>query len=212
MHEPRATPAVGPGAWSAYYEKTGKRPPRETLIRALDAFDREPGGRRLAVDLGCGGGCDVVELLRRGWTVLAIDAEAAAIEQLAAREDLPATGRLETRVGRFEAVDWPEVDLVNSSFALPLCPPEAFPRLWSRIAGSLGPGGRFSGQLYGDRDEWFGDPTITFHSAQAVETLLDGFDVEHLREEEDDSVTPRGLPKHWHIFHIVARKKGRSPR
>ena len=55
MHEPRATPAAGPGAWSTYYEKTGTRPPRETLIRALDAFDREPGDGRLAVDLGVDG-------------------------------------------------------------------------------------------------------------------------------------------------------------
>jgi hypothetical protein len=30
--------------------------------------------------------------------------------------------------------------------------------------------------------------------------------VEFLREEEDDTVTPRGKAKHWHIFHIVARK------
>ena len=208
MHEPRATPAAGPGAWAAYYDKTGGRPPRETLIRALDAFDREPGGPRFAVDLGCGGGRDVVELLRRGWTVLAIDAEATAIEGLAARGDLPSAGRLETRIGRFEALDWPAVDLVNSSFALPLCPPAAFPGVWSRIAESLAPGGRFAGQLYGDRDEWFGDPSITFHDAGEVEALLDGFDVEHLREEEDDSVTPRGQRKHWHIFHIVARKKG----
>jgi hypothetical protein len=26
-------------------------------------------------------------------------------------------------------------------------------------------------------------------------------------EEEADSTTPRGKPKHWHIFHIVARKR-----
>jgi hypothetical protein len=26
-------------------------------------------------------------------------------------------------------------------------------------------------------------------------------------EEEADGVTPRGNPKHWHIFHIVARKR-----
>lgn len=208
MHEPRARPASTCAAWSAYYEKTGRRPPRETLIRALDAFDREPGRRRRAVDLGSGTGRDIVEMLRRGWTVLAIDAEPAAIEQLAARDDLPPTGRLETGIGRFEALDWPVVDLVNSSFALPLCPPEAFPGVWSRIAGSLDPGGRFAGQLYGDRDEWFGDPSITFHSASEVDALLGGFDVEYLREEEDDSVTPRGQPKHWHIFHIVARWKG----
>lgn len=206
MHEPRATPAAGPAAWSAYYEKTGARPPRETLIRALDAFDRTPGRDRLAVDLGCGGGRDVVELLRRGWTVLAVDAEKTAIERLAARGDLPESGTLRTAVGRFEDVEWPVADLVNSSFALPLCPPAAFPGLWSRMVASLAPGGRFAGQLYGDRDEWAGDPSITFHTADEVEALLDGFDVEHLREEEDDSVTPRGRPKRWHIFHIVARK------
>ena len=208
MHEPRATPAVGPGAWSAYYEKTGHRPPRDTLVRALDAFDGEPAGNRLAVDLGCGGGRDIVELLRRGWTVLAIDAEKTAIERLAARDELPGTGRLETRIGRFEDVEWPVADLVNSSFALPLCPPPAFPGLWSRLVASLVPGGRFAGQLYGDRDEWVGDPSITFHAAEEVDALLDGFDIEHLREEEDESVTPRGLPKRWHIFHIVARKRG----
>ena len=208
MHEPRATPAAGPAAWSAYYEKTGARPPRETLIRALDAFDRAPGRDRLAVDLGCGGGRDVVELLRRGWTVLAVDAEETAIERLAARGDLPESGRLRTAVGRFEDVEWPVADLVNSSFALPLCPPAAFPGLWSRMVASIAPGGRFAGQLYGDRDEWAGDPSITFHTADEVEALLDGFDIEHLREEEDDSVTPRGRPKRWHIFHIVARKGG----
>lgn len=207
MHEPRATPAAGPGAWSDYYEKTGARPPRETLIRALDAFDREPAGDRLAIDLGCGGGRDIVELLRRGWRVLAIDAEATAIEGLAARDDLPETGVLNTAVGRFEDLEWPPADLVNSSFALPLCRPAAFPRLWSRTVASLVPGGRFAGQLYGDRDEWAGDPSITFHTAEEVEALLHGFDIEHLREEEDDSVTPRGRPKHWHIFHIVARKR-----
>ena len=208
MHEPWATPAAGPGAWSAYYEETGKRPPRATLIRALDAFDRETGSGRLAVDLGCGGGRDVVELLRRGWTVLALDAEPAAIERLTGRDDLPETGVLKTATGRFEEVDWPVADLVNSSFALPLCPPAAFPGLWSRIVASVVPGGRFAGQLYGDRDEWFGDSSITFHTAEEVDALLRGFDIEHLREEEDDSVTPRGRPKHWHIFHVVARKWG----
>ena len=208
MHEPRARPAGVSAAWAAYYEKTGGRPPRETLIRALDAFEREPAGRRRAVDLGSGTGRDIVEMLRRGWTVLAIDAEKTAIERLNAREDLPPAGRLETRIGRFEALDWPVVELVNSSFALPLCPPASFPGVWSRIAESLVPGGRFAGQLYGDRDEWFGDPSITFHSAREVDALLGGFDVEHLGEEEEDSLTPRGQRKHWHIFHVVARKRG----
>ena len=194
--------------WRAYYRETGARPPRETLMFALDLFDAEPfdGDRRRAVDLGSGNGRDTLELLRRGWSVLAIDAEPAAIEELKARADLPEDARLETEVARFEDAAWPSVDLVNSSFALPLCPQAGFPDLWRRITASLRPGGRVSCQLYGERDSWAGDPTITFFTRDAVDALLADLTVEHFREEEDDSVTPRGTPKHWHIFHIVARK------
>ena len=37
--------------------------------------------------------------------------------------------------------------------------------------------------------------------------LLAEFEVEMFEEEESDGVTPRGKPKHWHIFHIVARRR-----
>jgi hypothetical protein len=47
---------------------------------------------------------------------------------------------------------------------------------------------------------------MTFVSREEALALLDGFEVEMFEEEEADSTTPRGTPKHWHIFHIVARK------
>ena len=196
--------AAEPRDWSGYYTRTAFRPPRETLVKAVDAFERE-GGPGFAVDLGCGGGRDAVELLRRGWHVLAVDAESAAVERLAGRADLPASGRLQTRTCRFEDLDLPRADLVNAGFSLPHCPPEAFARIWRNIAGSLAPRGRFAGQLYGDRDQWFGEPGLTFFSRVEVEALLAGFEIEFFREEEDDAVTPRGRAKHWHIFHVTAR-------
>jgi len=194
--------------WRRYYQVTGERPPRPTLMFALDRFDADggPAAPRFAIDLGSGNGRDTIEILRRGWRVLAIDAEPAAIEGLRARPDLPPGAPLEALVARFEAAAWPACDLVNSSFALPLCPPADFPAMWRRIVDSLRPGGRFSGQLYGDKDSWAGNPSITFHTRAEAEARLAGLAVEHFREEEDDSVTPRGHPKHWHIFHIVARK------
>lgn len=190
--------------WASYYAKTGARPPRETLLFALQQFGEAPPG--VAVDLGCGNGRDTIVLLRRGWRVLAVDAEPAAIEGLSSRPDLPANARLETKVARFEDVELPPADLINSSFALPLCPPDKFRIMWDRIRAALRPGGRLSCQLYGPRDSWAGDPTITHLSRDEVEALLAGFEIEHFREEEDDSTTPRGTPKHWHIFHIVARR------
>ena len=195
--------------WAAYYVKTGGRPPRETLLFALDRFDGEPAdAKRFAVDLGAGGGRDAIEMLRRGWRVLAIDAEPDAIAALNARPDLPPGADFSGEVARFEDATWPPCDLVNSSFALPLCAPPDFTRVWRRIGSSLRPGGRFAGQLYGDRDSWAGRDGMTFHTRADVEALLAGWDVEHFVEEEDDSTTPRGEAKHWHVFHLVARRRG----
>lgn len=193
--------------WREYYEKTGTRPPRETLLFALDRFDEEglAPELKLAADLGCGNGRDTIEILRRGWQVLAVDAEQDAIDGLRAREEVTPDSPLEMQVSRFEDLELPERMLVNSSFALPLVAPQDFPDVWDGILSALLPGGRVSCQLYGDRDSWVGSPSITFFTRPAVEALLNPLDVEFFREEEDDSTTPRGVEKHWHIFHIVAR-------
>jgi SAM-dependent methyltransferase len=201
--------AQPPAGFAAYYAATREGGPRATLLRALDAFAAEPApAPRLALDLGCGTGRDTVELLRRGWRVLAVDAEADAIAGLVARtEALSAGDRLETAIARFEAIPLPPCDLVNSSFALPLCGPDAFPGLWDRVRAALRPGGRIACQLFGPHDSWAArHPPPAIHDRPAIEALLTGFAVELLEEEEADSVTPRGQAKHWHIFHLVARR------
>ena len=48
---------------------------------------------------------------------------------------------------------------------------------------------------------------MTFHTAEGVQELLKPFDVEHLKEREEDGQTRLGEPKHWHVFSIVARKR-----
>ena len=196
------------GDWAAYYEETGRRQPRQTLIRALDAFDREGRpDRALAADLGCGSGRDTIEILRRGWLVHAVDASPDAIEGLLTRDDLPADASIEIQLTRYEHMMLPPCDLINAAFSLPLCPPSAFPRVWQTVRDALKVGGRFSGQLYGNRDSWAGHDGITFHTREQLDSLLSGLKIEFLEEEEEDSVTPRGTPKHWHIFHIVTKRQ-----
>lgn len=192
--------------WRSYYAKTQGRPPRPTLLRAL--VNREAEGLRpgFAVDLGAGGGRDTVELLRRGWRVFAVDPAPESAEALRA---LPgADDRLEVLTERMQDAEWPEADLVNASFALPLVPPEAFGATWARIVASLRPAGRLACQLFGDRDSWAERPHLTIHTEDQARARLAGLDIEMFEVEEDDSTTPRGEPKHWHLFHIVARKPG----
>ncbi|MBW4594575.1 MAG: class I SAM-dependent methyltransferase [Brasilonema angustatum HA4187-MV1] len=201
--------------WSGYYNAVVGRPPRDTLVEALARFDSESLNQhqtpvlhsRFAVDLGCGEGRDTVELLRRGWRVLAIDGEAEAIARLLERPDINRQ-LLETRVVLFQDVVLPEsVDLVNASFSLPFCPPKSFPSLWKKIISSLRSGGRFCGQLFGNRDSWAIYTSMNHHTTQQVEMLLQPFEIEMLQEEDHPGKTAIGEEKHWHIFHIVARKK-----
>lgn len=192
--------------WCAYYSAVEGHPPRNTLLQALKQFAKESTVPGCAIDLGCGDGRDTVELLRQGWRVLAIDGEPEAIARLQNRTDVT-LDRLETRVDRFESLRLPEsADLINASFCLPFCPPAQFAALWDTIVSALPSGGRFCGQLFGDRDSWAIEPNLTHHTAEQVGQLLLPFQVEYLNEEDHAGQTAVGEEKHWHIFHIVARK------
>ena len=210
-----------------YYEAIAQRPPNDALLEALKRFDLDPAPTsasataptsRLAVDLGCGQGRDTVELLRRGWRVHAIDAAPEAIDLLRANPHLTnLTHRegLQTQVATFQSATWPAPDLLNASYSIPFCPAADFPALWQRIVDSLPRGARFSGTLFGDRDQWAtpGAHSRTFgpsvhHTRAEVEALLTPFDVEWLDErDEPNATTATGQGKHWHAYHIVARKR-----
>ena len=202
--------------WPAYFDAVADKPPRDTLLRALDAFDRErpadaASGRLAAVDLGCGEGRDAREILRRGWRVVAVDGSAEGIGRVGAGVALADSARLHTRVARFEDADFlvalpTAADLINASFSLPFCHPDAFPCVWAWIGRTLARGGRFCGQLFGDEDEWRDVRPRSHFTRVQVETLLAPFAVEHLEEVRKEGNDATGLPKYHHVFHIVARR------
>ncbi|NJL45113.1 MAG: methyltransferase domain-containing protein [Leptolyngbyaceae cyanobacterium SM2_3_12] len=194
--------------WSEYYQAIEGRPPRATLVTALNHYAQDPHPlAKFAVDLGCGDGRDTVELLNQGWRVLAIDGEPEALNRLRQRSDIDRR-YLETRVQRFEDLTLPpDVSLVNASFCLPFCPPDYFPDLWEDIVVAIAEGGRFCGQLFGNQDSWAIYTDMNHHSRDQVEELLDPFEVEYLNEENHPGRTALGEEKQWHIFNIVARKR-----
>ncbi len=202
--------------WPGYFSVVLGKPPRETLISALDRFEREWGSDALpripdaqpplAIDLGCGEGRDTLELLRRGWSVHAVDAHPNAFELLLPRVPTEQRSRLTTQMAGFEEARWPKTMLLNASFSLPFCHPSHFDEVWSRIIESIKPGGRFAGQLFGDRDSWASIPDRSHQTESLARELLSGLEVEEFRIDEKDDNDAVGNPKHWHAFHIVARK------
>ncbi len=193
--------------WPGYFGAVLGKPPRDTLLTALTAFEQEGLRTGFAVDLAAGEGRDTLELLARGWRVLATDAEPAAFTHLWPRVPAAAHTRLATALARFEDTALPPCDLVNASFALPFCGPDHLPGLWTRIVAAIRPGGRFAGQFFGDRDSWASRPDRTHHTHDEVLALLAGFEIEMLRIEERDDPPEERDPKHWHLFHVVGRRR-----
>lgn len=202
--------------WPEYFDAVDGKPPRDTLLRALDSFDREAGlGRPLtAIDIACGEGRDSRAILARKlpWTVWSLDYHAEAIARTRAKLPADASARCRVVQIAMEEIatsrDLPgRADLINASFALPFCKPEAFESLWAWIVRTVIPGGRFSGQFFGDRDEWQCVRPKSHRTRAQVESLLSAFEVEHLDEvlKEGDDAT--GKQKFHHVFHIVARRK-----
>lgn len=195
--------------WNSYYRATAKRPARETLQRALSAFEsNEPvQASRFAIDLGCGAGNDTFELLQRGWQVLAIDNQPEALTRV--RLGVPDEQKSNLRVqhASFETIKLPPADLINASFTLPFCAPEHFENFWAKIVAAIRPGGRFAGHFFGINDGWANNPKMTFHTIAQVEKLLSSFLTEFFLETDEPGQTANGQSKHWHVFGVVGHNR-----
>jgi SAM-dependent methyltransferase len=194
--------------WETYYRAVAGRPLRELFVDATQFLPAEPPADRplVAVDLGCGDGTETLELLRRGWTVLAVDVSSEGIARLRQSVSPTDSERLSTRVVPYSAVELPAADLVYAGLSLPFCRPGQFDEAWRRVTSAIRPGGHFAGHFFGPHDSWAGTPDMTFHTRAEVDALLVDFDVLGFREQDEDGEAVSG-PKHWHVFHVIARKR-----
>ena len=187
--------------WSAYNEAQLGREPRELCRAVLGRAG--PGRGRLAADLGCGSGVETRALLDSGWRVVAVDSEPSTPARLA--EQIGNPERLEVRVQAFKDLRLEGVDLLHAAYALPFTDPADFPSVWQELRDALNPGGWLAVDLFGDRDDWAHTEGMTFLTRSQVEALLQGLDVVLLDEEDEDGHAFTG-PKHWHVFHVLARQ------
>lgn len=187
--------------WADFYRAT-KDAPHWPLVERAVALHGAPGH---ALDLGCGAGRDTRYLLAQGWHVTAVDADPRAIAHL---QPL-ATERLTLVQSAFEDFVYPpeSYDLVSAQFALPFIPRRHFFAVFARLKQSLTSDGVFAGQFFGVHDEWnTPERDMTFLTREQVDELLGDLTVHELTEEDHIGPTATGTRKHWHVFHVLARK------
>lgn len=195
--------------WNDYYQNTlNISDPHKTLLLAQKYFQLENKIRGMAADLGAGTGRDCLFLLKQGWNVLALDAEQLSIDIILNRVEGSCNNNLEVVVSPFSEMMLPnELDLINASFSLPFCKPQDFLQCWQMITDQLAIGGRFSGQFFGEKDEWAINPDLTIHSYEEMLRLFEHhFVIEYLQVEDGLIPCASGQMKHWHVYHVVAKK------
>lgn len=186
--------------WEDFYKFTKDRPPWPLLVKAVSLLTHKGN----ALDLGSGAGRDTRYLLEHGFYVTALDSDPHAIALLA---DFP-KDHLRVIQSSFEEFEFETYDLVNAQFALPFIPREHFHEVFARIKHAIKAGGIFVGQFFGMHDQWNipGNP-MTFLTREQAEDELKGLSVVEFREEDVDGHVADGTPKHWHVFHIIARNR-----
>jgi len=184
--------------WEGYYKATHEREPHALLVTAL-TYVKE---RERALDLGAGAGRDTRFLLAQGFkTVDVVEQGTDALHYLPS-EATVATVSFSEHTYPSEAYN-----LVNAQFSLPFNPPDSFEDVIAKIKKSLKAGGVFTGQFFGKEDGWAEDETMTFHTKEDVEHLLNDLEIFFLEESQEKGKTAIGGEKNWHIFNFIVQKQ-----
>ncbi len=184
-----------------YYEQTVSRSPSKYLIQALELPNK---ASKTALDFGCGAGSDTKYLVEHGYNVTAVDGNPEAGDYIGR---INGKGDAKFVLSNFEDFQFDSYGLVNSSRSLSFIHKNTFDDVLDRLLGSILPGGLFIGDFYGINDEWNKpDETMTFMSREDNEDLFKGMEVLSLDQVEGDGHIANGKAKHWHKFHIIARK------
>lgn len=184
--------------WQKHFEDTKSNPPSKLLVEALSFVTNNSK----ALDLGAGALTGSKHLVSLGFEVVAVDQEPF--------EEIISDTQFEFIKSTFLDYEFPKshFDLITAQFSLPFNGAAGFEILWEKIISSLTPGGIFTGQLFGLNDEWnVPESTLVFHSREQVEHLLSSIEILKLEEKEWDGILANGVPKHWHVFHIIARQR-----
>lgn len=185
-----------------YYQKTKDRPVRQLYIEALKHL---PPSSKLALDLGCGAGIEVIDLVSRGFEVHAVDQEASFLEFISERIDK--NPLLNTHVSPIETWNgWQSVDFLFAYDSLPFCRIGTLGNVLERVVSSVKPNGILAVSLFGMEDEWVILGKANGISSEKIRTLLSEFSILHFEEIKKNGSTVFEGQKKWHVIELIARR------
>ena len=192
--------------WTTYNQAQAGRPVRPLLTQAL-GYCHTPGR---ALDLGAGAGIETAELLAHGFQVHSVEPDERSKSLIQNTIEQKAPDTLEhwshtVATAQEFTYEQHSYDLIYSGFALPFCPPEHFPAVWSQLLDALAPGGLLAVDLLGPKDSWATQPSISTVERTWLEQSLKNLTLVQFDEKAHHGKTFTG-EKFWHIFTLIAQR------
>ncbi|MGL1891835.1 MAG: class I SAM-dependent methyltransferase [Spirochaetaceae bacterium] len=192
--------------WSDYFKNTIDKEPNETLVFAAKLIKDQPN--KCALDIGSGTGSDALHLLEQGFKVTALDQEKNSIDIIKNKvsKKLKKSLTLEHTFMQNFTITNNSYNLINATFSLPFCKKSDFIKIWDDIYKGLKSNGVFSGQIFGENDDWANIQEMSFFTNEEIDDLIVNYIPEYYKEVDEKGLIADGSEKHWHLFNIVLRK------
>ena len=190
-------------SWKKFIETKRANPePQPLLVEALSFVQNKD----TVLDIGAGPLIDAEYLLKKGFReVVSVDPDSTSAE---VAENIADKGFVFHNT-HIEAYSFPAAyfDMVSAQFVLPYMKEAVVQKVLKRIHDSLKPGGVFTGHLFGENDSWNTPEDFRMYtSLKKTREMLQAFDFVVLREEEKDTVSRLGKPKHSHKIEFIVTK------
>jgi len=181
-----------------FLKATQNSKPSFSLLRALKEIDFQ----EKALVIGCGAFSDSIFLVKKGFTVDAVDKSVNVINYYTPMKGLKFHN---IPIENFK-LNLNEYDIVNAQYSLPFVSPEIFKNLLKTVLKSIKPGGIYVGQFFGVNDEWSLNKKMTFLTSNEVRSFFEAFEIIKIEETSHIGKTAVGNKKFWHVIEVIAKK------
>jgi len=190
--------------WRQYYEKALNRNHNQRTEKAVTL---NQSGVKVAIDCGCGTGCDITFLLQHGYRVHGFDINSDSVT--ICRDRFMDNAGIEISQNTFESFQYPQSGIILANSSLFFANPSDIEGIWVNIESSLQVGGVFAGDFMGNNDSWasgYRSPTSPLEISQ-IKAFLTDFELLEFDERNELGKTSLGKTKWWHTYSVLAVKR-----
>ena len=180
------------------YNKKSSKLPHNPLIKEGISYVNK---KKIALDIGCGGGRDSNFMAQYFSKVVAMDNNSDCKKYLNKKN-------IDFLNCEIEKHDFgkEKYNFINSWNTLVFIKPEDLTKIINKLFDSLTKGGIFAGNIFGLDDDWKDRPNMSFLSEKEIKKLFQNFKIIKLEEIKKTKKLIIGSLKKWHFYNIIAKK------